>query len=207
MKASRQVIPMADSSEQISPDDLVPTSLPDAFLRSEAALNAQGFTLPRYDELPDIPLYREQVISYIEKIFEPLSSSIEGPWITPSMVNNYVKAGLIPPPVKKLYGKDQLALLVVICIFKQVLSMSAIEHLFKIQRITYHRDVAYNYTIEEVASALSGAFSSIFEISEDSAQRVTRESLLVRSVAIAFASRVYLMDYLRYTGLESSDKQ
>lgn len=204
MKSSPQVIPMADSSEQISPDDLIPTFLPDAFRRSEAAINMQRFKLPRYDDLPEIPLYREQVISYIEGVFEPLSCCVEGPWITPSMVNNYVKAGLVPPPVKKLYGEDQLALLVAICIFKQVLSMSAIEHLFKIQRITYHNDIAYNYTVTEVTNSLSAAFTSTFEISEDSAKLVTRESLLVRSAAIAFASRCYLMAYLRYTGLDKS---
>lgn len=204
MKSSPQVIPMADSSEQISPDDLIPTFLPDAFFRSEAAINMQRFKLPRYDDLPEIPLYREQVISYIEGVFEPLSCCVEGPWITPSMVNNYVKAGLVPPPVKKLYGEDQLALLVAICIFKQVLSMSAIEHLFKIQRITYHNDIAYNYTVTEVTNSLSAAFTSTFEISEDSAKLVTRESLLVRSAAIAFASRCYLMAYLRYTGLDKS---
>ena len=204
MKSSPQVIPMADSSEQISPDDLIPTFLPDAFLRSEAAINMQRFKLPRYDDLPEIPLYREQVISYIEGVFEPLSCCVEGPWITPSMVNNYVKAGLVLPPVKKLYGKDQLALLVAICIFKQVLSMSAIEHLFKIQRITYRNDIAYNYTVTEVTNSLSAAFTSTFETSEDSAKLVTRESLLVRSAAIAFASRCYLMAYLRYTGLEKS---
>lgn len=56
MKSSPQVIPMADSSEQISPDDLIPTFLPDAFLRSEAAINMQRFKLPRYDDLPEIPL-------------------------------------------------------------------------------------------------------------------------------------------------------
>lgn len=204
MKSSPQVIPMADSSEQISPDDLIPTFLPDSFLRSEAAINMQRFKLPRYDDLPEIPLYREQVISYIEGVFEPLSCCVEGPWITPSMVNNYVKAGLVPPPVKKLYGKDQLALLVAICIFKQVLSMSAIEHLFKIQRITYRNDIAYNYTVTEVINSLSAAFTSTFETSEDSAKLVTRESLLVRSAAIAFASRCYLMAYLRYTGLDKS---
>lgn len=204
MKSSPQVIPMADSSEQISPDDLIPTFLPDAFRRSEAAINMQRFKLPRYDDLPEIPLYREQVISYIEGVFEPLSCCVEGPWITPSMVNNYVKAGLVPPPVKKLYGEDQLALLVAICIFKQVLSMSAIEHLFKIQRITYHNDIAYNYTVTEVTNSLSAAFTSTFEISEDSAKLVTRESLLVRSAAIAFASRCYLMAYLRYAGLDKS---
>lgn len=207
MKASRPVIPMADSSGQISSDDLIPTSLPDAFLRSEIAINAQGFQLPYYEELPEIPLYREQVISYIDKLFDPLSSCIEGPWITPSMINNYVKAGLIPAPIKKLYGKDHLALIIAICIFKQVLSISAIQHLFKIQRITYHRDVAYNYTVEEVKNALTASFSSSFDISKDSALIVTRESLLVRSAAIAFASKIYLMDYLRYTGLDTTSKK
>lgn len=207
MKASRPVIPMADSSGQISSDDLIPTSLPDAFLRSEIAINAQGFQLPYYEELPEIPLYREQVISYIDKLFDPLSSCIEGPWITPSMINNYVKAGLIPAPIKKLYGKDHLALIIAICIFKQVLSISAIQHLFKIQRITYHRDVAYNYTVEEVKNALTASFSSSFDISKDSALIVTRESLLVRSAAIAFASKINLMDYLRYTGLDTTSKK
>ena len=207
MKASRPVIPMADSSGQISSDDLIPTTLPDAFLRSKIAINAQSFQLPYYEELPDIPLYREQVISYIQKIFDPLSSCVEGPWITPSMINNYVKGGLIPAPIKKLYGKDHLALIIAICIFKQVLSMSAIQHLFKIQRITYHRDIAYNYTVEEVKSALAASFSSSFDISKDSALIVTRESLLVRSAAIAFASKIYLMDYLRYTGLDTTGRK
>lgn len=206
MKTTRPVIPMADSSDRISSGDLIPTSLPDAFLKSEFAINASEFKLPRYDELPDIPLYREQVISFIENIFAPLSACVEGPWLTPSMVNNYVKAGLIPPPVKKLYAKDQVALLVAICIFKQVLSISAIEHLFEIQCLTYHRDIAYDYTVEEVENALAAAFSPTLEMSRDSARMVTRESLLVRSAAIAFASKIHLMDYLRYSGLVASEK-
>lgn len=203
MKTSRSVIPMADASDRITQDDLIPTSLPDAFLKSDVAVSAEAFHLPFYDELPNVSLYREQVIAYIEKVLDPLSFCIDTPWITPSMVNNYVKAGLVSPPLKKLYGRDQIATLVAVCIFKQVLSIPAIERLLNIQRITYRRDVAYDYLVNEVTNAIRASFSTNNELTEDSAHVVTRESLLVRSAANAFASKVYLMAYLRYTGLES----
>lgn len=49
------------------------------------------------------------------------------PVITPSMINNYVKVGLVPAPVKKQYGREQIARLIAICIFKQVLPIAAVR--------------------------------------------------------------------------------
>ena len=85
-----------------------------------------AFHLPRFSELPDVGLYMDQVVSIIDKYFKVLDRDDDKPIITSSMVNNYVKMGIIPPPVKKRYGPEHLARLIMICLLKQVLSMSEI---------------------------------------------------------------------------------
>lgn len=92
-------------------------------------------SLTRYDQLPNVTLYRDQVIEYVALWMEPLSICVEQPVITPSMINNYVKIGLVPAPVKKQYGREQIARLIAICIFKQVLPIAAVQALFNIQRL------------------------------------------------------------------------
>ena len=84
------------------------------------------FKLPRYRELPDVGLYMDQVVSIIDKYFKVLDRDDDKPIITSSMINNYVKLGIIPPPVRKRYGADHLAYLIMICLLKQVLSMTEI---------------------------------------------------------------------------------
>lgn len=78
--------------------------------------------MPSFEELPELPLYREQVIAYVESILSPLNQGIDGYWLTSSMINNYVKTGLLAPPVKKMYTREHIGRLLVICVFKQVLS-------------------------------------------------------------------------------------
>ena len=120
MNHVKHVIPMSDTSVSISPEDIQPTVLPDAFIQSDIVRKLNTLSLPRYNQLPNVTLYRDQVIEYIELWMEPLSICVEQPVITPSMINNYVKVGLVPSPVKKQYGREQIARLIAICIFKQV---------------------------------------------------------------------------------------
>lgn len=195
------VIPMSDTADAITPGDVSPTALPDAFLSSDLAASARGFSLPRYRDIPDMPLYRDQVTTYIGGIFEALDACGEGPWITPSMVNNYVKAGLVPSPLRKQYTREHVARLIVVCAFKQFLPMDAIRHLFEIQRMTYPVAMSYDYVATELENRLREAFSQDLRI-PDSASHVTRESLLVRGAASAFAAKAYLMSYLAFSGLE-----
>lgn len=101
MNHVKHVIPMSDSSVSISPEDIQPTVLPDAFIQSDIVRKLNTLSLPRYNQLPNVTLYRDQVIEYIELWMEPLSICVEQPVITPSMINNYVKVGLVPAPVKK----------------------------------------------------------------------------------------------------------
>ena len=78
---------------------------------------------PLWNELPDIGLYMDQVMTLMERIF---GCAPGAGGITKSMVNNYVKAGLIKRPSGKRYDRDQLAQLIMIAMLKQALSMEEI---------------------------------------------------------------------------------
>lgn len=83
--------------------------------------------LPRYQELPAIGLYKDQVLELINGYIGPFYMA-EKP-VTDTMVNNYVKLKVIAPPVKKRYNRFQLAQLIMTCLLKKVLSIAEVRQL------------------------------------------------------------------------------
>lgn len=61
----------------------------------------QQYHLPRWEELPDIELYMDQVITLIERYLSPLVGQTDSKVITSAMINNYVKLNIMPKPNKK----------------------------------------------------------------------------------------------------------
>lgn len=55
------------------------------------------FRMPRYREIPDVGLYLDQTVKYMNRYLAPLGCME----ITTSMVSNYVKKGYISNPVRK----------------------------------------------------------------------------------------------------------
>lgn len=91
-----------------------------------------GFALPAWEALPDLGLYMDQVITYLERVYRPLYG--EGQRIvTPAMINNYVKSGLVARPAGKKYDRPQLAQLLILCGLKQALSLDNLRHLMASQ--------------------------------------------------------------------------
>ena len=86
-------------------------------------------------ELPSIPLYMDQVIFYLKDSLGFFQRGPEGSLLTSSMINNYVKNGVLPHPDKKKYGKEHLAALTVLCLLKPVLSIPDIGELLRGQDI------------------------------------------------------------------------
>ena len=70
----------------------------------------KDFYLPTYEQIPDMGLYLEQTVKYVNNCFENFPEM----QLTASMVSNYVKKGLISNPVKKLYYREQIAHLIFI---------------------------------------------------------------------------------------------
>ena len=89
----------------------------------------ENFDLPDWDSLPQLDLYMDQVILLLTRYLAPLERSGDEKTITASIINNYVRMKVMPPPVKKRYSRMHLAYLVMICILKQSLSISCIQRL------------------------------------------------------------------------------
>ncbi len=81
------------------------------------------FQLPAYQEIPNVGLYLEQTLKYINDTFSAFRS-VE---LTKSMISNYVKLGYLRRPVKKQYDREQIAALLFIAVSKQVLSIGSME--------------------------------------------------------------------------------
>lgn len=114
----------------------------------------RNFHLPRYQEIPDVGLYLEQTAKYIDSYL----GTLEDISITGSMISNYVKKKIISNPVKKQYGRDQIASLIFIAVAKSVLSLDNIHMMFDIQRQTYDNETAYNYFCTEFEHILHHVF-------------------------------------------------
>ena len=85
-------------------------------------------TLPSWQELPELELYMDQVLSLVERYLRGYPGFDER-GLTASMVNNYVKQGALPPPQKKRYSREHLAKLLVICLLKTSLPILTIHQL------------------------------------------------------------------------------
>lgn len=84
------------------------------------------------EDIPDIDLYMDQVTTFMESHLkhtarDPSKDKI----LTKTMINNYAKNDLIPPPMKKKYSKDHVMLLIFIYYYKGILSISDIQQLLK----------------------------------------------------------------------------
>lgn len=89
-----------------------------------------AYRLPRWEDLPDLELYMDQVLSLAERYLGGCPG-LDGRALTASMVNNYVKLGVIPAPVKKRYSRVHLARLLMLCLLKGVLPIASIRALFE----------------------------------------------------------------------------
>lgn len=91
-----------------------------------AQLKAQR--MPRWETLPDLELYMDQVLNLVDRYLGTYPG-FDRKGLTASMVNNYVKLGVLPPPQRKRYSRVHVAFLLVICVLKTVLPIAAIKDL------------------------------------------------------------------------------
>ncbi len=160
------------------------------------------FKLPRYNEIPNVGLYLEQVVKFINGCIVPLGC----PNITSSMVSNYVKGGLIDAPIKKQYYAEQIAYLVFVGIGKSVLSMESIERLFAMQKKVYNTETAYNYFCMELENMLA-VVCGIKEAPETVGVTNTEEKYMLRNVVIAVSHLLYVNYCLKAKKTENEEQK
>lgn len=98
-------------------------------------------------DIPNIDLYMDQVTTFMEKQLKSSKRYEDDKILTKTMINNYAKNNLLPPPVKKKYSKEHLIVLTFIYYFKNILSIKDIELLLKpITDKYFHTDESFNLT-------------------------------------------------------------
>ncbi|MDD6038874.1 MAG: DUF1836 domain-containing protein [bacterium] len=90
-----------------------------------ASLNRIDHIKP--ESIPDIDLYMDQVTTFMESHLASAKRHPNDKVLTKTMINNYTKDGLLPPPDKKKYSKEHMLMLIFIYYFKNILCISDIH--------------------------------------------------------------------------------
>ena len=81
------------------------------------------------EDIPNIELYMDQVTTFMESHLSKTKRYDDDKILTKTMINNYAKNNLLPPPDKKKYSKEHMLILIFICHFKSILSITDIQAL------------------------------------------------------------------------------
>ncbi len=106
-------------------------------LESEDLLKSILDSLDRIDyirpeDIPDIDLYMDQVTTFMSgRLKNSTRNPEEDKILTKTMINNYAKNDLLPPPVRKKYSKEHVMLLIFIYYYKGILSINDIQAVLK----------------------------------------------------------------------------
>ena len=139
------------------------------------------------DEIPNIDLYMDQVLSFINDRTRYLTRKPEEDKLfTKTMINNYAKTKILPAPVKKKYSKDHILLLLLIYYFKGVLSVGDTGELLGKITEKYFGDngeIAFEDIYEEVFRLEAGEIEFLkkdiaekFQIAEGTFENAPEES-------------------------------
>ena len=83
------------------------------------------------NSIPNVDLYMDQVTSFMEENLKGYKRYEDDKLLTKTMINNYVKDGILPAPEKKKYSKEHLLILVFIYYLKNIISIKDVEAVIK----------------------------------------------------------------------------
>ena len=133
------------------------------------------------EDIPNIDLYMDQVTTFMEEQLARTKRFPDDKILTKTMINNYAKNKLLPPPEKKRYSKEHVLMLIFIYYFKNILSINDIQTLFtpivqKYFKSLTEKDMTYIYNevfsmekeqIESMKKDIVKKFSAASETFQD----------------------------------------
>ena len=106
-----------------------------------------NFSYPKWEDIPNIDLYLDQVLLYVNQVCAPISPD-KDKGLTASMVNNYVKHGYLTKPDKKKYQRRQIARLIAITTLKSVFSIQEIAQTLNTLQTQASSDQLYDAFVD-----------------------------------------------------------
>ena len=123
------------------------------------------------EEIPNIDLYMDQVTTFMEEHLAASKRHPEDKILTKTMINNYAKNRLLPPPTKKKYSKEHLLILTFIYYFKNILSINDIQTLLG--------PITEKYFRSDSDMDLTAVYNEVFSMEKDQVE-LLKEDLVKR---------------------------
>ena len=120
--------------------------------------------------IPDIELYMDQVTTFMDAHLGASRRSDEEKVLTKTMINNYTKNDVLPPPVKKKYSKEHMCLLILLYYFKNVLSIDDIQKIFHPLKEMFYDEKNPSIGVDEI-------YAQIFTMEKKITDKLTKDVL------------------------------
>ena len=177
----------------------------------EYAKAVADFKLPRWEQIPSLGLYMDQVVTVIDQALAPLIGFNEEAIITPSMINNYVKLGIVRKPDKKKYNREHIANLIVITILKQAVAIGDIRLGIDTALKMCDKKSSYDSFCDYVERSVKIVANSATSTEETVKMNFdfNSEHALITMAVCSFATKIVtakMVSVIREDGISSSDK-
>lgn len=150
------------------------------------------FEFPDYEKFPDIELYMDQVITFLQRELRVLQTSSLDNVITSSMVNNYVKGKVVSAPIAKKYNREHLALINETCSLKQVLSIAEIKQILDSE----YKDTPKNEAFNSFKNLCKDEFNKAIAFTKDKLENVASdndiEALTKLALELSITANAYI---------------
>ncbi|NEX02654.1 protein of unknown function [Pseudobutyrivibrio sp. NOR37] len=92
------------------------------------------------EDIPNIDLYMDQVLTFLNQELGTVREVNEDKAMTKTMINNYTKNQILPPPEKKKYSREHMLNLIFIYYFKNFLGLKDIKSILDPINAKYYGD-------------------------------------------------------------------
>lgn len=163
-----------------------------------------NFSSPRWDDLPE-SAFNSEIVEFFNDKYGLLVSRDDQ--LTNSMIQNYVKWKLIPAPKGRKYTREQIAMIIVICLFKQVLPLKEIAKGVELQYKLMEYDKAFNIVAEKLERSIKKVFGPV--IAKEGNQitfeqyHANAETIGISSVIVSFTFKLLANYIIKHDGFRN----
>ena len=168
----------------------------------------ENYRLPRWEDIPDMGLYMEQVIKLLTQYLDYFPPELkEENFITAATINNYVRKKIMPEPINRKYYRKHIAYLIIICSLKQSLSIPVLQKMIPVDlteeelKETYtayvnRQKIGVSYFAKQVRLAAAGVLDHEYEseLATDSTEDLIYLSAVISGFARLFAEKLLLLE-------------
>ncbi len=119
------------------------------------------------EDIPNIDLYMDQVSTFMDTRLSSSKRHPEDKILTKTMINNYAKNKLLPPPVKKKYSKEHLLVMIFIYYFKGILSITDIQALMN--------PITEKYFQNDQKFSIETIYNEVFSLEKSQADKLAKD--------------------------------